>query len=157
MSPDDPAVVEILRRAMVARIATLSRNGRPHVNPIYFVYVDGRIQLGTLDRTLAALNVRANPRVRILFNIERKPADRRVLLIEGQASVRSERGIHRSYVGRVVFKYILTPRGMRNLLAHFRLLPVMRRYESSREKGQPCVLEVVPERAEWLAMSRKLP
>ena len=43
MNPDDPAVVDILRRAMVARIATVSRNGRPHINPLYFIYRDGTI------------------------------------------------------------------------------------------------------------------
>jgi hypothetical protein len=30
---------------------------------------NGKIYLGTVDRTLAALNVKADPRVTILFNI----------------------------------------------------------------------------------------
>jgi general stress protein 26 len=55
MHPDDPAVADILRHAKVARIATVSRNGRPHVNPLYFVTGRGKIYLGTVDRTLAAL------------------------------------------------------------------------------------------------------
>ena len=79
MNPDDPAVADILRRAMVARIATISRMGRPHVNPLYFVYGEGKIYLGTSDRTLAALNVKANPWVTILLNVESEPSDRRVL------------------------------------------------------------------------------
>ena len=75
MNPDDLAVADVLRRARVARIATVSRNGRPHVNPLYFVMGNGKIYLGTVDRTLAALNVKADPRVTILFNIEREPGD----------------------------------------------------------------------------------
>lgn len=31
MNSDDPAVLDILRRCMVARIATLSRSGRPSI------------------------------------------------------------------------------------------------------------------------------
>jgi general stress protein 26 len=75
---------------MVARIATGSRNGRPHVNPLYFVCRNGKIYLGTVDRTLAALNVKADPRVTNLFNIEREPNDRRVLRIRGRAKVRTD-------------------------------------------------------------------
>lgn len=83
MVADDPVVMDFLRRAMVARIATVSRNGRPHVNPLYFVCGNGKIYLGTTDRTLAALNVKANPRVTILFDIESEPDDRRILRIQG--------------------------------------------------------------------------
>jgi Pyridoxamine 5'-phosphate oxidase len=50
-----------MRRSMVARIATLSRNGRPSINPLYFVYLNGHIWLGTVDWTLAARNVNADP------------------------------------------------------------------------------------------------
>ena len=63
----DPVVEEILEKAMVARIATMSRNGRPHLNPLYFVVADGHVHLGTAGYTLAAHNVEANPTVQILF------------------------------------------------------------------------------------------
>ena len=151
MSLDDPVVAEILARAMVARIATLSRNGRPNVNPLYFVRDDGRIYLGTSDRTLAALNVRADPRVSILFNDERNPSDTRVLRVRGRASVRSEPGLEKWYVRRVVRKYFMSWSGLRNTVANARLLPLMHRYHASGWKGRACVLEAIPERAELVA------
>ena len=150
MNPDDPAVMDILRRAMVARIATVSRNGRPHVNPLYFVCGNGRIYLGTTDRTLAALNVKADPRVTILFNIESEPNDRRVLRIRGGAIVRTDSKLCRWYIRRDLRKYIMSRRGLGNTLAHARLLPLVRRFVSSGEKGKECVLEVRPEDAELL-------
>ena len=58
---------------MVARIATLSLSGRPSVNPLYFVRRSGHIWLGTVDWTLAARNVMADPRVSVLFEVERNP------------------------------------------------------------------------------------
>ena len=70
MTADDPVVLDILRRSMVARIATLSRSGRPSVNPLYFIYLNGKIWLGTPEWTLAARNVKADPRVSVLFNVE---------------------------------------------------------------------------------------
>jgi general stress protein 26 len=150
MNPDDPAVLDILRRAMVARIATISRNGRPHVNPLYFVYGNGKIYLGTTDRTLAALNVKSNPRVTILFNVESEPNDTRVLRIRGVAIVRTDSRLCRWYVIRDVRKYFMSRRGLGNALVHARLLPVVRRFVSSGEKGKECVLEVRPEEAELL-------
>ena len=155
MNPDDPAVVDILRRAMVARIATVSRNGRPHVNPLYFVQGNGKIYLGTTDRTLAALNVKANPRVTILFDVESEPNDRRVLTIHGAAIVRTDSRLCRWYVVRDYRKYILSRPGFLNALAHIRLLPLVRRFVTSGEKGAECVLEVRPERAELLTAPKQ--
>ncbi len=150
MNPDDPAVVDILRRAMVARIATISRKGRPHVNPLYFVYGDGKIYLGTSDRTLAALNVKANPRVSILFNVENEPSDQRVVRIHGRAAVHTDPRLCRWYMRRDVRKYFMSWRGLGNALMHVRLLFVVHRYLSSGTQGKACVLEVQLAEAELL-------
>jgi general stress protein 26 len=155
MNLDDPAVVDILRRAMVARIATVSRNGRPHVNPLYFVNGNGKIYLGTVDRTLAALNVKADPRVTILFNIEREPNDQRVLRIRGSAVVRTDSKWRHWYIIRDVRKYFMNRRGLVNTLAHIRLLPAVRRFISSGEKGSECVIEVRIEGAELLTAAKQ--
>ncbi|BDE15450.1 MULTISPECIES: pyridoxamine 5'-phosphate oxidase family protein [Mycobacterium] len=156
MVADDPVVMDFLRRAMVARIATVSRNGRPHVNPLYFVCGNGKIYLGTTDRTLAALNVKANPRVTILFDIESEPDDRRILRIQGDATVRTDPGLCRWYVRRDLRKYILSRRGLRNSFAHARLLPAVRRFVTSGEKGVECVLEIRPEAAELLGAPKQI-
>ena len=73
MEVDDPVALDIVRRSMVARIATVSRGGRPSVIPLYFVPVDGRIWLGTVDWALAARNVNADPRVSVLFDVACDP------------------------------------------------------------------------------------
>ena len=151
MKADNPAVLDVMRRSMVARIATLSRNGRPSINPLYFVYLNGHIWLGTVDWTLAARNVKADPRVSVLFEVEQDPSDQRVLRIRGRASVRTDQKAQRSYNLRAARKYLLTPGGIRNALTHIRQLPPMHNYHAqAAEKGQPCVIEVTPEQAEFL-------
>ena len=151
MKADDPAARELLRRAMVARIATLSRNGRPSVNPLYFIQRDDKIWLGTSDWTLAARNVRADPRVSLLFEVERDPGDRRLLRIRGRASVRTDAQVLRPYNLRVAFKYVLTPGGMRNWLSNVRQLRLQGLYRAqSAQKGRACVIEVTPEQVELL-------
>ena len=151
MNVDDPAVLDLMRRSMVARIATLSRNGRPSITPLYFVYLGSYIWLGTDDWTLAARSVLADPRVSVLFQVERDTSDHRVLRIRGRASVRTDQQAQRSYNLRAVRKYLLTPGGICNALAHIRQRPLVRLYHAQgAEKGQPCVIEVTPEQAEFL-------
>jgi len=153
MNVDDPAMLDILRRCMVARIATLSCNGRPSINPLYFVCQRGRIWLGTSEWTLAARDVQADSRVSVLFEVEQHMCSHRVLRISGQASVRTEQKVQRSYALRVARKYLLTPGGIGNYLAHLRQFPSMHQYHAqSAEKGRACVIEVIPQTAEWLEL-----
>jgi predicted pyridoxine 5'-phosphate oxidase superfamily flavin-nucleotide-binding protein len=148
MTLDDPMVHDVLRRSMVARIATLSRTGRPSITPLYFVSRHGRIWLGTTAWTLAARHVAADPRVSILFAMERDPWDHRVVLISGRARVRADQQALRSYDLRVARKYVLTPGAVLDALVHLRQLPPRRRYRAqSAEKGRPCVIEVTSEQA----------
>ena len=152
MNVDDPAVLDILRRCMVARIASLSHHGRPSINPLYFVSLSGRIWLGTSEWTLAARNVKADTRVSVLFEVERDRSPRRVLRISGRASVCTDPKAQRSYNLRVARKYVLTPDGIRHYLAHMQQLKLQHTYHAqSAEKGQACVIEVTPLDAEFFA------
>jgi hypothetical protein len=151
MTVDDPTALDLVRRSMVARIATLSRNGRPSINPLYFLVVDDKLWLGTSDWTLAARNVGADPRVSVLFEDEHAPRGGVVVRIRGQARVRTDRQALRSYNLGVARRYVVTRGGIRNLLSHRRQLGLRRRYYAhSGEKGGPCVIEVAPEHIERL-------
>ncbi len=88
-------------------IATLSPGGRPSVTPLYFVTAGGRIWLGMSSWTLAARQVAADRRASVLFNVERDPADRRVLRISGPATLRTDlaplpRPEHGARLGRLI-------------------------------------------------------
>ena len=151
MQADDPAVRDVLRRSMVARIATLSRTGQPSVTPLYFVWLKGHVWLGTADWTLAARDAKADPRVCVLLNVEENPNDRRLLRIAGRAVVRTDAETQRAYVLRVAFKYSLRPSGIRNQLAHFGQFSLVKRYRAqSAVKGLACVIDVAPEQFEIL-------
>lgn len=151
MDSDGAAVRAILRRAMVARIATLSGSGRPSVTPLYFVAPRGRIWLGTTDWTLAAREAQADPRVSVLVALEQGAGDRRIVRVTGSARVRTGLLTQAAYVLRVALKYSLTPGQIRNTLAHRHLIRLRRRYHAqSAAKGRMCVIEVVAERVELL-------
>jgi general stress protein 26 len=143
----DPDTRDFLERAMVARIATVSRTGRPHVNPLYFVVTAGRIHLGTSVPTLAARNVRAASEVQVLFEVERDPDDSRILRMDGTAVVQTDPELLDRYRRRVARKYILTPAGLWNMLVHPRQWIPLRRHT---RKGNGCVIDVTPTRLEFI-------
>jgi hypothetical protein len=147
---DPPAdrriAADVLRRSRVARIATVSRSGRPSVNPLYFVEAAGHLWLGTSDWTLAARNVAADPRVVVLLQVEGEH-DEWVLSICGMAQVRQDARTLRIYNRRVALRYVLTPGGLRDALSHRRLIgPRRRYYAQGRQKGSACVIDVTPDR-----------
>lgn len=133
---------------MVARIATVSSNGRPHLNPLYFVLADDHIHLGTADYTLAARNVRANPTVQILFEVESDPDDDLLLRVDGVATVRTDRELLRRYTRADARKYVLTPGGLWNFVTHPAQWLPMRRHVTG---GRACVIDVEPTAAELLS------
>jgi hypothetical protein len=151
MQLDDPQAGDILRRARVARIATLSRNGRPSVNPLYFAAYGGKLHLGTADWTLAARNVRADPRVSVLLNVESNKGDARVLRVSGTALVRTDAAANRAYNRHIAYKYVLAPAAVWNTLTHLRAYLLRRFYRAqSQQKGAACVIEVIPEVVEMI-------
>ncbi len=143
MTPTELDTREILNGCMVARLCTMSSGGRPHVNPIYFVLDDGTIRAGTATGTLAARNVVANPNVQILFEIESRSADRRLLRVTGDAVVLTDPEVLRDYRRRDAQKYFRSMRGLWMSLTHIRQLFLTRRYLGSADPGTThCVIEV---------------
>jgi len=151
MEADDPAVIRFLEHAMVARVATVSRSGRPSITPLYFVRVKGHVWLGTAAWTLAAREAKADPRVSVLFQLERDPGERRILRIKGNGQVRVDEKTWRANERRTAFKYILTLPGLRHYLAHLKLARLNQRYHAqSAAKGPGCVIDVLPDVYEFL-------
>ena len=144
--PDQEARA-LLDQAMVARLATLSSAGRPHVNPIYFVTVGDHIHLGTATYTLAARNVAAHPDVEILFEVESDPADHRMLRVLGTAVASTDPDVQRCYTRADARKYVLTPRGLWNLLTHPRQWRPM---VSHLRGGAACVIDGTPTSTEMI-------
>jgi F420H(2)-dependent biliverdin reductase len=64
--------------------ATSRPDGRPHLTPIWFVWVDERMWLCTQDQTVKVRNVRANPNVSIALEDGNAPVTG-----EGTSVVRS--------------------------------------------------------------------
>jgi general stress protein 26 len=152
MVPTDPELEEILEGCMVARLATMSRSGRPHVNPIYFVVDDGKLHLGTSTSTLAARNVVANPKVQVLLDVESDSSHGRMARVTGQAVVLTDPGVLRDYKRRDARKYFRSLRSLWMSLTHLRQLFLTTRYLSSDDPATShCIIEIDVTEVELLA------
>ena len=151
MTLTDPLVQHLLERAMVARLATVSRSGRPHVNPNYFVVDGSRLWLGTTTGTLAARNVAGNPAVQLLFEDEQSRTDTRLLRITGTATVRTDPGLLKDYKRRDARKYFRSLRALLMSVKHLHRLYLTTKYLSTADPtSRHCVIEVDPTRFEIL-------
>ena len=145
----DPTVHQLLERAMVARLATMSRSGRPHVNPNYFVVHGSRLWLGTMTGTLAARNVAANPFVQLLVEDEQNASDPRQMRITGNATIRTEPDLLKRYKRRDARKYFGSLRALRMSLSNLHRLFLTSKYLSTTDPtSRHCIIEIEPTRIE---------
>ena len=90
----------------VARLATVSRAGRPHVVPVWFLYLNKKIYIPTPTRTMKAKHVSVTPYASITIDSYKGVLDAKGILIEGRAelimgleSAKINLRIHQKYVG----------------------------------------------------------
>ena len=62
------AEVEFLARPLLCKFASISRDGSPHLTPIWFIYENGKFIVTTPEGTVKARNVRRDHRVALLVD-----------------------------------------------------------------------------------------
>jgi hypothetical protein len=75
-----PALAERLRELQTLWLATTRPDGRPHVTPIWFVFVDGRFWVCTTPTAAKARHLAANPSVSVALGTGAAP-----IVAEGRA------------------------------------------------------------------------
>ena len=146
MQPIDPEVREFLARSMIVEVATCSRRGTPFLTPLWHVEDRGRFYMGTGRATPTARNIAAHPGVVLLFYAEGSRYADRVLQIKGSAQCHWRMPSWRQIV-RLALKYYVSPGGLRCELSHANKWRLRQRMYA---QGDPAVIEVVPEGAEFM-------
>lgn len=141
--PGAPEVRRALGAALTVRIATLSPGGRPHLTPLWFARIEGKIFMGVREGSPAARDIAANPLVALLFEDQG-----RVLRMRGRAVFRKDALIRRELF-HFAPRFLLSPAALRDTLANLGRLPARLRYYRERG-GEGGFIEVTPESAEFL-------
>ncbi len=69
----DEALKKMLSQSIVAKIATISSKGNPHISALWFEEREGDIIFNTWGTTRAAKNLKQNPRAALLIDTNEFP------------------------------------------------------------------------------------
>jgi PPOX class probable F420-dependent enzyme len=136
-------VSELLAGPHLARLAYISKSGRPKVVPIWFRFDDGDFVMVTSPTASKTAAIRSNPAVALTIDGSTPPY--KVLLIDGDAAIESTEGmapeypeIVQRYLGPAAEGYLAGMRGrvtaqcrIRVRVKSWRILDFVKRFPKS--------------------------
>jgi PPOX class probable F420-dependent enzyme len=87
-----------------AKLATVQADGRPHVTPIWFVIDDGDLVFNTWHTGVKARNIRRDPRVALVVDLEEPPYA--FVIVEGTAQISTDLSAIRDVAERIGGRYM---------------------------------------------------
>ncbi len=78
--------VKFVKGKVFGKLATIHRDGTPHVTPVWFLYQEGKFLVNTAEDRVKLKNIRRDDRVALLMDDEYV-----YVLVEGSARVAKER------------------------------------------------------------------
>ncbi len=103
-----PKAAEFLSAPHFGKIATVKKDGSPHVTPIWFMLEDGKVIINTTTDRVKYWNVRRDPRVSFLVD-DGYP----YVMMEGTARVANERDANRD-IEALAIRYTGEARGRKS-------------------------------------------
>ncbi|MGH3275080.1 MAG: pyridoxamine 5'-phosphate oxidase family protein [Streptosporangiaceae bacterium] len=97
----DQEIEAFVRDRRTAILATIGRDGQPHLTAMWFALVDGRIVFETKSKSQKAVNVRRNPRVTVLLEDGLTYPELRGVSFEGTVEVIENADASRAYLRAV--------------------------------------------------------
>jgi PPOX class probable F420-dependent enzyme len=88
----DDEVTQFLADRRKLHVATIGRDGAPHLMPMYFLLIDGEVTFWSYTRSQKVRNLERDPRVTVMAEDGDGYLDLRGVQIAGRARMTSERG-----------------------------------------------------------------
>ena len=124
----DERQTRFVMKARIGRLASLLRDGSPHIAPVWYFYRDGQFLLLTEDGSQKHRNVVRDPRVAFCIDDDRTPYH--TVLVRGRASV--EPAPERAFELEMAMHYLGEAEG--------------RRYIDSNQNDNSILIRITPER-----------
>jgi PPOX class probable F420-dependent enzyme len=86
----DAEVEEFLASERTVQLASIGPDGAPHLVPMWFTVIEGRIALWTYAKSQKTANLRRDPRVTCLLEAGDQYGDLRGVSIAGQAEIHDD-------------------------------------------------------------------
>jgi PPOX class probable F420-dependent enzyme len=105
MAPEELRV--FLEKGRILQVASLHRDGRPHLVPMWYVVEDGRVVFRSFTRSQKILNLRRDPRLSVLVEQGEAYAELRGVMIEGRAQLIDDPVYVLALYGKMAAKYAM--------------------------------------------------
>jgi PPOX class probable F420-dependent enzyme len=83
----DEEVADFLAAGRTLQVATIGPDGAPHLVPMWYAPLDGRLAFWTYAKSQKAVNLRRDPRITCLVEAGERYEELRGVLIRGRAEV----------------------------------------------------------------------
>jgi len=105
MSPGD--LRAFLEEGRVVQVASLHRDGRPHLVPMWYVVDDGKVVFRSFTRSQKIVNLRRDPRLSVLVERGEAYAELQGVMIEGLARLIDDPPYVLALYGKMAAKYAM--------------------------------------------------
>ena len=105
MTPEE--VRAFLEAGRTLQVASLHRDGRPHLVPMWYVVEDGRVVFRSFTRSQKILNLQRDPRLSVLLERGEAYAELQGVMIEGRARLIDDPAYVLALYGRMAAKYAM--------------------------------------------------
>ena len=95
-----------LAEPLLARLATASADGQPHVVPVWFLWDGERIWISSYSSTRKIRELRANPRCSVVIDVQEPRHGLTAVLIEGDAELYGAGQFAREMATRIYTRYL---------------------------------------------------
>lgn len=83
-------VTEVLTEARNLQVATIGRDGYPHLTTLWFVVVDGSVTFRSFTKSQRIVNLHRDPRLTVLAELGESYDQLRGVMIQGRADLDSD-------------------------------------------------------------------
>jgi PPOX class probable F420-dependent enzyme len=105
LSPDE--IQAFLGAGHTLQVATIGKDGYPHLAPMWFVLDDGQVVFRSFTKSQKIVNLQRNPRVTVLVESGEEYSELRGVMIKGDARLVTDRDYVLDIYGRLAAKYAM--------------------------------------------------
>jgi len=122
---------DFLKSQKVLRLATIGKNKTPHIAPVWYRYVNKKIQIGTNSKTQKAKNVIKNNKVSFCVDIGINAPNIYGVMGQGEVNLILEKSKVKTIAKKILLRYFKT---LKNKSAQELL------------KDTDCIIEIIPKK-----------
>lgn len=101
----EPEIIAFLESGHTLQVATIGRDGTPHLAPMWYVIEEGKIAFRSFTKSQKIVNLERNPKISALLESGESYEELKGVMIRGTATLIRDRATVLSIYGEIAAKY----------------------------------------------------